>query len=518
MATETQRHRETKPKRLCASVTLWLSLLCASVAHVADAAPAWTTLQAPHFTLVGDTGEKRLHEIAARLEQFRAVLGRLLPNATISTSVPTIVVVFGSQRSYEPFRPRFQGKTVPVGGFFQSGPDVNYLTLSVDGADDGFGIVCHEYTHLLLANSIASVPAWLGEGLAEYYSTFALSANGKSATIGGIIPHHVALLREHFVPLADILDVTRRSPLYNEVDKRTIFYAESWAIVHYLLIEYPGGETAIAHYLTAVASGAPAADAFRSAFRMEPSDLEQQVRRYAGRSIYHSFQYTFHEPVETAASARGRTLTAAEAGARLGDLLLHINRLDEAATRLQEALRLDPDLAPAHLSLGLLLLRQRRGADAWPHLERAVAIDPASFFAQYSYALSLLRYRADDPNHPDVEAVNAAAAALRKAVDLNADSTDALAWLGYADLVAGTALDEARTVLTRAVSLAPGRLDYRLRLAEINLRQNDLTEAVRLLTPLAAISDDTGVAAHARSLLQSIAARAPKLVPPAPDR
>ena len=518
MATETQRHRETKPKRLCASVALWLSLLCASVAHVADAAPAWTTLQAPHFTLVGDTGEKRLHEIAARLEQFRAVLGRLLPNATISTPVPTIVVVFGSQRSYEPFRPRFQGKTVPVGGFFQSGPDVNYLTLSVDGADDGFGIVCHEYTHLLLANSIASVPAWLGEGLAEYYSTFALSANGKSATIGGIIPHHVALLREHFVPLADILDVTRRSPLYNEVDKRTIFYAESWAIVHYLLIEYPGGETAIAHYLTAVASGAPAADAFRSAFRMEPSDLEQQVRRYAGRSIYHSFQYTFHEPVETAASARGRTLTAAEADARLGDLLLHINRLDEAATRLQEALRLDPDLAPAHLSLGLLLLRQRRGADAWPHLERAVAIDPASFFAQYSYALSVLRYRADDPNHPDVEAVNAAAAALRKAVDLNADSTDALAWLGYADLVAGTALDEARTVLTRAVSLAPGRLDYRLRLAEINLRQNDLTEAVRLLTPLAAISDDTGVAAHARSLLQSIAARAPKLVPPAPDR
>jgi tetratricopeptide (TPR) repeat protein len=491
----------------------WLLAAAAVVALgvPVDAAPAWITIQSPHFTLVGDAGEKSLREIAARLEQFRAVLGRLLPKATISTPVPTVVVVFGSQRSYEPFRPRYQGKTVPVAGFFQSGPDVNYVTLAIDGGDAGFGIVCHEYTHLLLANSIASVPVWLGEGLAEYYSTFTLAANGKSATIGRVIPHHVALLQEHFVPLTEILSVTRRSPLYNEGDKRTIFYAESWALVHYLLMESPDGAAAIDRYLTAEASGEPAETAFRTAFRTEPADLEEQLRRYAGRSIYHSFQYTFHEPIEAAGHARGRTLSAAETDAWLGDLLLHVNRLDEAGVRLQEALRLDPDLGRAHLSLGLLFLRQQRGADAWPHLERAVAIEPASFLAQYSYGLSLLRYRADDPNHPDLDAVNAAAGALRTAIDLNPDSTDALAWLGYADLVAGTKLDEARAAVTRAKTLAPGRLDYRIRLAEICLRQNDLAEAVQLLTPLAAMSDDTGLADHARSLLRSIVARAPKL-------
>jgi tetratricopeptide (TPR) repeat protein len=497
-----------------------LCLLAAAVAVVApggtapaDAAPPWITIQSPHFTLVGDAGETSLHEIAARLEQFRTVLGRLLPNATISTPVPTVVVVFGSQRSYEPFRPRYQGKTVPVGGSFQSGPDVNYVTLAIDGGDAGFGVICHEYTHLVLANSISSVPAWLGEGLAEYYSTFSLAANGKTATIGRVIPHHVALLQQHFVPLTELLNVNRRSPLYNEVDKRSIFYAESWALVHYLLMESPDGEAAINRYLTAIASGEPSEGAFRSAFRTEPSDPEEHVRRYTGRSLYHSFQYTFRERVETAEHTRGRTLSAAETNAWLGDLLMHLNRLDEAGARLQEALRLDPDLGRAHLSLGLLFLRQQRGADAWPHLERAVAIDPASFQAQYSYALSLLRYRADDPAHPDLDAVNAAAGALRKAIALNPDSTDALAWLGYADLVAGAKLDEARAVVTRAMSLAPGRLDYRIRLAEICLRQNDLAEAVQLLTPLAAISADTGLAEHARSLLRSIVARAPKVRP-----
>ena len=78
---------------------------------------------------------------------------------------------------------------------------------------------------------------WLNEGLAEYYSTYALAANGKRADIGRPIPRHVALLRERFLPITQLIGVERSSELYNEGDRQSIFYAEAWALTHYLMVE-----------------------------------------------------------------------------------------------------------------------------------------------------------------------------------------------------------------------------------------------------------------------------------------
>ena len=91
-----------------------------------------------------------------------------------------------------------------------------------------------------------------------------------------------------------------------------------------------------------------------------------------------------------------------------------------------------------------------------------------------------------------------------KALEVEPDFTDALAALGYADLLADAHLDEARASVARAVALAPGRLDYALRLAEICARQRDYREARRLLTMLVARSDEHGTAEHARALLNRL--------------
>jgi tetratricopeptide (TPR) repeat protein len=76
---------------------------------------------------------------------------------------------------------------------------------------------------------------WFNEGLAEYYSTFTPAANGKTAMLGRPIARHVLLLRERFLPIADLIAVDHGSPLYNEGERASIFYAESWALLHYLL-------------------------------------------------------------------------------------------------------------------------------------------------------------------------------------------------------------------------------------------------------------------------------------------
>ena len=69
------------------------------------------------------------------------------------------------------------------------------------------------------------------------------------------------------IPLPELLAVNQSSPLYNEGDRRSIFYAESWALTHYLLTERPNGGAEVNKYVTAVAGGVPADAAFTRCIR-----------------------------------------------------------------------------------------------------------------------------------------------------------------------------------------------------------------------------------------------------------
>jgi hypothetical protein len=289
-----------------------LPVLAAIVASLARlvAASAWTTLNSANFVMVGDAGERSLHDVALRLEQFRAVIALLFPRVKQSTGVPTVVVVFGSNKAYEPFRPRYQGKTVQVAGYFVQASDTNYVTLTTEDADEGLRVVYHEYTHFLVGNSMTAAPVWLNEGLAEFYSTFALKSDGKGAFIGRVIPQHVFTLRERFIPLGELMAVDASSPLYNEGDRRSIFYAESWALIHYLLMEVGDGRERIDRYLTAGAGGESVDRAFAAAFGDDIKQFESKLRNYVRRSIYNAREFHFAERVAADQGGTGRVLTA----------------------------------------------------------------------------------------------------------------------------------------------------------------------------------------------------------------
>ena len=72
--------------------------------------------------------------------------------------MPVVVLIFRDARTYEPFMPRNNGRVVRVGGFFQSGQDVNYITLNVQAGREGFRVVFHEYAHLLLPVLLIRTP------------------------------------------------------------------------------------------------------------------------------------------------------------------------------------------------------------------------------------------------------------------------------------------------------------------------------------------------------------------------
>ena len=480
--------------------------LCACAALAACAAPAsaaeprWTMVRTPSLTVIGDQPAGTLRDVAIQIEQFRAVVAGLITNADRPMSLPTIVFVFGERKSMQPFVPLYNGKPIELGGYFQGGADANVMLLSLEGFEEGASVVYHEYTHLLVQNAVRFVPTWLSEGLAEYYSGYRLDAGGKGAIIGRPLAHHVLLLRQRYMPLAELIAVDHSSPLYNEGSKRSIFYAESWALTHYAMTQMPKGAAAINRYTAATAEGQTPIDAFRDAFGASPAEFDKQLRAYVHRFTFAARRFEFKDRVGAVAPAPPRTMTTAEANAWLGDLQRRLRRDSEASARIEAAVAAEPDAPFAHAALGLLRLSQHRDDDGIDALRRAAEMAPDDFLTQFLHGVWLLRASAESAG-----AVSTAIDALKRAVVLNPNSADAHGWLAYGQLLSDASLADARGSIERAMQLAPGRIEYRLRWADIRLRQGGIDDAKVLLAKIAAIKTEPDAAAGATLRLERVA-------------
>jgi hypothetical protein len=121
----------------------------------------WRRIDSPNFVVVGDVSAGELREITRRFESFREVLARVLTERLIASAVPTVVVVFPSDRAFTPFKPKFNGKTIELSGLFLPRRDVNYIAMVRDWDEDTMRVVFHEYSHLITSNIAGNVPVWL---------------------------------------------------------------------------------------------------------------------------------------------------------------------------------------------------------------------------------------------------------------------------------------------------------------------------------------------------------------------
>ena len=507
------------------------ALYALSLAATAGAEPRWTVVHSESMIVMGDQSANTLRDVAQELEQFRAVLGRLSSNGQPAPTAPTLVYVFGTQKAFEPFLPLHNGKPVPLGGYFQRNADTNTIALSTEGFADDATVVFHEYSHLLVGTAVRSIPVWLNEGLAEYYSTFRLKSGGKGANIGLAIARHVQLLRQRFIPLSQLLAVDQSSELYNEGERRSIFYAESWALTHYLMTELPSGQSLINQYASAIAGGAVPEQAFTATFGMTPAAFEPKLRDYLRGLTFKAWVYTFDERLQQGAALPPKVLAPAEADAWLGDLQLRIQRTGEAARRIESAAIAAPDNAATQLALARLRLSQDRTDEAWPPLEAALRLAPEDFAIQYRGGVTALQYvdRATGAREADLE--GRAHDALTRAAALDANSPDTFAWLAYASL-RRQAWDEAARAIARAIGLAPGRTEFRIRQADIMILRGFPNVARPMLQDIATRSADKLSAESARRRLDALDAAAlprtaavaatpppvPGAAPPSPPR
>ena len=461
------------------------------------AAADWLSLRSDHFQVIGNTTAGQLRDVAVRLEQFREVVGQLNPAVLREESAPPVVVlVFRDARTYEPFMPRNNGQVVRAGGFFQSGQDVNYITLNVQAGQGAFHVVFHEYAHLLLRGVFADAPVWFNEGLAEYYSTVEVINGGRRATIGKAIARHVTLLRERRIPFSELFAIDRSSRAYtSDVIDREVLYAQAWAIVHHAFHGPPGRREQLLAFVGKVANGGATEMSFREAYGVTARELEREIQLYVARQAYAFGLYELSDRVVTRINAEPTKISDAEADAWFADLLSVMGRSDEAATRAQAALAGKPDSEVALAVLGTLHMRQGRTAEGLDHLYRAVKSGPRNERVQFAYANALIA-----SGNRDDETMAQVAQALERAIELRPGYREARIQLAYTHLATGNYV-AARDLLTPVVRAEPTNHVAALYLAEALLRLNETAAARELLGPVLARSTSEVERDRARQLL-----------------
>ena len=498
------KHQPLRPVVTRVTLALFIFAIGCQSAQAKD---TWTTVHSKNFNLVGNASEKDIRQVANRLEQFRNVFGLLFPTIPLNAPVPTTVIVFKSDSSYKPFKPNPN-----VSGYFQPGEDVNYITLTSEksGDEQPFRIIFHEYVHLLVENALgATVPLWFNEGLAEYYSTFDIKEDNRRVIMGDLIANHVLYLRENkFLPLRTLFAVDYRSPYYNEGNKMNIFYAESWMLVHYLLQgDGQKHRNQLARFVDSLRAGTKIEDAFQQAFQENIESFEKDFKAYIQSAKYMATGITFERKLDFDSEMQAEGLAEGEAHAYLGDLLVHIHRLQDAEGQLQQAVTLNPDSPMTQTAYGMLRVRQGRLNDARPYLEKAVAANSQNYLTHYYYAfalsnLSMNEYRTVSGFSEDTAATMRSE--LNKAIALKPDFVESYSLLGFVNLVRNEQVDETIELLKKALSGARGNHRVLFMLAQLYIRKEKFAEARQLLTPIAQNSPDPEMRKQAEALLEGV--------------
>src|SRR5271170_1638809 len=211
-------------------------LLTASAVLAKEGGDNWVEVRSPHFLVLSDSSEKQARHVAGQFERMRAVFHTVFPKAHVDPPDPIIVIALKDKKAFQALEPEaYLAKgQLELAGLFLRAPDKNYVLLRLDAqGEHPYATVYHEYTHLLLSDAEAWLPLWLNEGLAQFFQN--TDIHEKDADVGEPSRENIMLLRQNkLIPIETLLAVDVKSPYYHEEEKGSIFYAESWALVHML--------------------------------------------------------------------------------------------------------------------------------------------------------------------------------------------------------------------------------------------------------------------------------------------
>ena len=269
--------------------------LLASAPAPAAARPSaderWSEAATHRFRVVTNTSERKARELARSFELFQWALARLQPGLDLGGEDSILVIAFDDEESFAPYKLRREEESRSdarnvIGQFFASPAGV-YILLNAfpPGRQSSLPTVYHEYVHFFVAQNLGRVPLWFNEGLAVYYSSFEIRRDRLEL---GLPPEDFLELARtrSFWPFEKLFAEDGSSAEFLDPEGRTVFYAQSWALVHYLLTGDEERARRASAFLSAVHRGESAAEAWTAAFGEPLDGLEKTLRGYVNQPSF----------------------------------------------------------------------------------------------------------------------------------------------------------------------------------------------------------------------------------------
>ena len=539
-------------------IALLVILLSAS-ASAAEPSP-WLEIHSAHFTVMTDAGDKKGREVALRFEQMRAVFATLLLKERLNEPVPLTILAFKNDKTYYQSAPLRQGQPIGVPGFFISGEDRNFIVLNLF-EEEAWRAVSHEFAHLLLNYNYPPVQGWFDEGFAEYFS--AIRLDNKQFEIGGDpelqpgpredLLHNQRDLRNRpksltellsgqvWLALPDLLTMKHDTSSYTEATHSTLFYAQSWMMVHYLIHEKRLSETGT-YFGLVENQHVPVEEAIQKAYGVTAAQFDQAVKDYfhsltplfvaldaskQSNSPANSPQvYQFPELVGPNDNViNTKSIPESDARALTAEMKLRIPERRDAGLQELQALAAAPDPRNAKPSgntskdektdpplLAATGNEIAHRALAWDHVQRgefdaaAEELGNAAVLNQRDmwirYYLSVLKYRISQKSHTDIQGLPNMLQDLRTVLEWYPEFADAYDLTAIAHREGGGPV-AAMQAERAAIQLSPRNQQYVYHLAEIYV-DDKKWEAARTLLERLKSSSDPKVAAQALERLGQI--------------
>jgi tetratricopeptide (TPR) repeat protein len=458
--------------RLRAMLLVVSVLTLLPAARLAAAKDVWIEVRTPNFTVISNAGEKEARKIADQFEQIREVFHSAFPTLRTEIGKPVVIFAVKNEESLKLLLPEYwetKGHTHPA-GIYVPGEAEHFVAVRTDTqGENPYEIVYHEYTHALIHLNYRDLPAWIDEGIAEFLGNTEIRE--ESVQIGKIDSYHLQELHENkLIPIDTLLEVDHDSPYYNEQNRTTLFYAESWVLVHYLMLDPDARQQQL---LTKFQNAWVASGNQVIAAQQTFGDLKKFADKMGAYTRQDRFYVGNFNTVSrgNARSYPSRALAPAEVEAQRAAFYVYTRRFAEAKTALDQAMRDDPELPIVHESLGMLAYYQQDWPTAEKEFSRAVQLHSTNYAAYFFCASSQMRRQGTNVND------TAAVGLLEKAISMNPQFAPAYASLSSLDSTNPETHDKALAIGRKAVELEPGNLQYAVAYSFVLLNVDRLADA-----------------------------------------
>lgn len=302
----------------------------------------WRHVRSPGFEIYSRNGEAEAREILHHLELLRAVFlerFEFVERARLDVTV----FHFRSKEDFHAYATEQTAKHGGFAGFYLRGLDRAVISIGPTTEwEQSRPLIFHEYIHHLFRTAEIDPAPWFDEGMAELLAS--IRPVGDVIEIGHPQPGRIQALREgRLLPLETIFGTTRASPIFRTDTHTGMFYAESWALLHFWYFGESGLQKDAVTRFTRVAGEREQAGAnglrefFRKCFGMDYAEMQRRLERYVESGRYRYGRQP--APVIPAAKTyAARAVPRPEIRVRLAELALRVQRQPWAKSVLLETL------------------------------------------------------------------------------------------------------------------------------------------------------------------------------------